>query len=68
VQEFADVLVQKIQPPDAPNDKTKTVARLEAIINIKAKELGKTGKPFLEALLAYWGTINDLIQRQEHGG
>jgi hypothetical protein len=24
-------------------------------------------KPFLEALIAYWGTVSDLIQRQEHG-
>jgi hypothetical protein len=22
----------------------------------------------LKALLAYWGTVNDLVQRQEHGG
>jgi hypothetical protein len=24
-------------------------------------------KAFLEALVAYWGTVNDLIERQEHG-
>lgn len=22
----------------------------------------------MEALLAYWGTVSDLVQRQEHGG
>lgn len=43
-----------------------TVARLQSILK-KSSQLGSTEKPFLEALLAYWGTINDLIQRQEHG-
>lgn len=68
VQEFAEVLIKENQPPDAPKDKTKTVARLKAIINAKSDDLGKTEKPFLEALLEYWGTLIDLIQRQEHGG
>jgi len=68
VQEFADVLVERFQSPDPPKDKTKTVARLKAVLKIKSKELGETEKPFLDALLVYWGTVNDLIQRQEHGG
>jgi hypothetical protein len=25
------------------------------------------GTPFLDALIAYWGTVSDLLQRQEHG-
>jgi hypothetical protein len=31
------------------------------------KKLGSTGKQFLDALVAYWGTVSDLVQRQEHG-
>ena len=26
-----------------------------------------TERAFLDALLAYWGTVIDLVQRQEHG-
>jgi hypothetical protein len=33
----------------------------------RASKIGSTEKPFLEALVAYWGTLSDLIQRQEHG-
>jgi len=67
VQEFANVLVDRFELPNVTADKSKTVARLRAVLDLKADELGRTEKPFLEALLAYWGTVNDLIQRQEHG-
>jgi hypothetical protein len=67
VQEFATALVECFQPPDVTNDKTKTVDRLRAVLDLKRSELGTTERPFLDALLAYWGTVNDLIQRQEHG-
>lgn len=68
VQEFAESLVNRFHPPDVPDEKAKTKARLKAVINFKSKELGNTEKHFLEALIAYWQTVNDLIQRQEHGG
>ena len=29
--------------------------------------LGETHQAFLHALLTYWGTVSDLVQRQEHG-
>lgn len=32
-----------------------------------APKLGTTEEPFLEAVVAYWGTVADLIERQEHG-
>jgi hypothetical protein len=45
---------------------TQTVARLRKIV-----EACQTGSPnkeaFLLALIAYWGTVSDLVQRQEHG-
>lgn len=67
VQEFAKTLVERYHPPDVTHDKTKTLARLRAVLELKATQLGKTNKDFLETLLAYWGKVNDLIQRQEHG-
>ncbi len=67
LQEFTDTLIDQFQPPDAPTDKTKTVNRLKAVLDFKSDELGSTEKPFLAALLKYWKSILNLIQRQEHG-
>jgi len=68
MQEFADVIIQRYSPPNAPSDKTKIINRIRAVLNTQAQKLGSTEKAFLEALLAYWGTVSDLVQRQEHGG
>jgi hypothetical protein len=68
IQEFATVLVDRYQPSDVEQEKARTVARIKAVLNLQHDKLGKTAKPFLDALLAYWGTVSDLIQRQEHGG
>jgi hypothetical protein len=67
LQEFTEALVIHYQLTDSEPDKTHTVARLRAIINRKKASLGETWVAFLDALLAYWGTLNDLVQKQEHG-
>ena len=67
VQEFAGYLVYSHNPPNVTNDKSKTVSRLKAIIDLKEKDLGDTKKALFDAIIAYWGAVNDLIQRQEHG-
>lgn len=67
VQEFATVLVERHQPPNVASNPTKTVARLQAVIDQRAPALGSRHRAMLDALLVYWGTVNDLIQRQEHG-
>ncbi len=67
VQEFATELIRKHNPPGATQEVTKTVGRIRAVLDLRAEKVGSTMKPFLEALLAFWGTTNDLIQRQEHG-
>ena len=36
------------------------------MITKRADTLGDSKKAFLDALIAYWGTLSDLIQRQEH--
>lgn len=66
IQEFTDCLVSAYNPSNAIKEKTKTVARLKSVIEIQAKGLGDTKRAFFDALVAYWGTVNDLIQRQEH--
>jgi hypothetical protein len=68
LQEFTTALVDRHQPPDVSSDPTKTVARLRAVIEQHSHALGSHHSAMLKALLAYWGTVNDLVQRQEHGG
>lgn len=67
VQEFATTLVERFQPPDVTADKARTVARVKAVLDLKAGEIGTTERRLLKALLIYWRRVNDLIQRQEHG-
>jgi hypothetical protein len=68
IQEFATALVERWQPPDAPTEKNRDVARLRAVLKHRANALPRTVWSFLEALVPYWGTVSDLVQRQEHGG
>ncbi|MDT4898395.1 MAG: hypothetical protein QOH25_3472 [Acidobacteriota bacterium] len=68
IQEFATSLINQYQPPNVDMDKAHTVARIKVVLNSRANKFGSSEKPFLDALIAYWGTVSDLIQRQEHGG
>jgi len=67
LQEFVSILVDRHQPSNVNTDRTKTVDRMRAVLNHSEGQLGTTSTPFLAALLAYWGTLIDLVQRQEHG-
>jgi hypothetical protein len=67
LQEFTSVIVERVQPSNVDTNNTMTVARMRAALDHVAGQLGTTEKPFLDALLAYWGTLGDLVQRQEHG-
>jgi hypothetical protein len=68
VQECAATLVHLFQPPNIEPDKAKTVARLKAVLKVRENQFGDKERAFLDALVVYWGTVSDLIQRQEHGG
>jgi hypothetical protein len=68
VQEFATSLVQIHKPAGVDENPRNTVARLRAVINHHRKSLGDRVAAFLDASIQYWGALNDLIQRQEHGG
>jgi hypothetical protein len=67
LEEFADALVQKYNPPNVNPDKAHTVARIKSILELCSQNLGSTENDFLKSLLAYWGSVSDLVQRQEHG-
>lgn len=67
IQTFVTILVEKSNLPGIDQDKSHTVARLRTVLVSKISGLGSDEKAFLEALIAYWGTVSDLIQRQEHG-
>lgn len=67
MQEFADTLVNRFDPPEVDSDKAHTINRIKAVLGHRASQLGSTVKPFLEALISYWRRVNYLVQRQEHG-
>lgn len=67
LQEFADALArEKGIASEVPTDKQRTIARITAVLDEQA--IGGTPREFLDALLAYYGTLTDLVQRQEHAG
>lgn len=67
MQEFADSLVEQHALTSVDPSKAHTVARIRAVFDLRASQPGSTERPFFDALLAYWGTVSDLVQRQEHG-
>lgn len=67
MQEFADTLVVRYNLQERLSEKSKTVVRIRAVLELLSPKYGKIEKEFLDALLAYWGTVLDLVQRQEHG-
>ena len=68
LQEFANKLVEKIRPSGVDENRANTVKRIRAVLAQQGNQLGTTEKPFLESLIDYWGTVSDIVQRQEHGG
>jgi hypothetical protein len=67
IQGFSEALVDHHKPPGVTDDKAKSVARVRAILEMRGQQLESTERRFLDALLAYWEAMNDLIQRQEQG-
>lgn len=67
MQAFTSDLVASHEVRDVDPDPAHTVARLRAVISTPTSGAGKTVAAFLTALVAYWGTLSDLVQRQEHG-
>jgi len=67
LQEFTTVLVDLYKPQDVDPTKSLVKSRIRSVINAHSKRLGDRERRFLDALISYWDSINDLTQRQEHG-
>lgn len=67
MQAFMSDLVGSQGVRDADPDPAHTIARLRGVVSQRTSETGETVAAFLTALVAYWGTLSDLVQRQEHG-
>jgi hypothetical protein len=64
IQQFSDELVARHGL--GPFEANKTKAKIRAVFEADAG-VSPTVKRSLEALVAYWETVSDLVQRQEHG-
>jgi hypothetical protein len=67
LQFFATALVERMNPPDVDKDPAHTIARLRGVLALLRKNAPDATCGLLDALLAYWGAVSDLVQRQEHG-
>lgn len=67
MQFFATSLVDRFQPPNVEADITKTVKRVESVLKREGAKMSERQGKLLEAMFDYWRTLNDLVQRQEHG-
>ena len=65
LQLFAVALEKRYSTSAGVLDQAKTVARIRAVI--AGRLPSQTTREFADALLAYWGSVSDLVQRQEHG-
>jgi hypothetical protein len=67
MQEFANKLVERIRPYEVDKDRAHVENRIRAVLALQGNQLGTTERPFLDALVRYWRTVSDIVQRQEHG-
>lgn len=68
MQFFATSLVEAHQPPSVEPDITKTKNRVKAVIEHAKSGTSSKIAALLDAMADYWDALNDLAQRQEHGG
>jgi hypothetical protein len=66
IQEFMSTMIAEYNLVNDEPENNKTVSRLRAVIASRKNILGESEKEFLDALLSYWRSLNDLIQKQEH--
>lgn len=67
MQEFVSELVELYKPSKVDTDISHTKSRLKSVISAQSQKFGDTENIFFETLINYWGALNDLVQRQEHG-
>jgi hypothetical protein len=66
MQAFANEIVRRLEPPDVMADAGPT-PKIRAALRAAGERLGSTEGEALEALVAWWSSLNDLANRQEHG-
>lgn len=67
LQECVHALALERDSSASAVDMPKTKARAKELLSSERTRLGDKVADYLDALLVYWGTVNDLVQRQEHG-
>jgi len=67
MQGFATGLIAISKLSAVDQDPAHIVSRVRAVIESRRQALGDGVTEFLNALIVYWGTVSDLVQRQEHG-
>ena len=67
MQAFATSLAGKYKVDVISISVTSTVKGLQTVLEAAAARRGIAAREFLDALTAYWSTVSDLVQRQEHG-
>lgn len=67
MQAFATELIAHYEVEDADSNPAHDVARVRAVLTTVGARLSSAERGLLDALLAYWGSVSDLVQRQEHG-
>jgi len=65
LQLSAESLTSQCATLGVASDKTKAIARIRAVLMSRVRP--ESDRAFLDSLFSNWGTVNDLIQRQEHG-
>lgn len=65
LQAFATESLGLVGDPDADPDVQHPVSRMRTVINGRTQS--EALRHLSDALLAYWGAFNDVVQRQEHG-
>jgi hypothetical protein len=66
LQLFASSLVESLKPPDVDPDVSHTVSRIRSVLRTQPPPSAAESQ-FLDTLVAHWGNVSDLVQRQEHG-
>jgi hypothetical protein len=66
-QHFAASLAALHKPPELDPDPAHTKARIRAVLEHVGTGKGESERAFLDVLVSYWGSVVDLVQRQEHG-
>jgi hypothetical protein len=67
MQEFGTSLLRHQHITPRETDPAKIVDRIRQFLDARKPESGASHAAFLDALLVLWGTVSDLVQRQEHG-